>query len=228
LVFSGCTVTQTKDFKTVYTPSINEVAIAEVGQNMFSKTYATFADGVVFADKSVNERFEIYSDLAIDKIGEDCVLTANGTDFLKDYGCKGRFTHEFIPEYEQKQFFVLALGVLGNSIFGSYKEQKLKTPLEYEITSKIVELSDGSFKREIIYQGKKANNIKLTFREFVSIYNPNTFQNDFVIRDAFTQTIDYELDEYGKAIIGFMGLRIKVEKATNLEIHYIVLNDFKD
>jgi len=49
---------------------------------------------------------------------------------------------------------------------------------------------------------------------------------DFIIRDAFTQNIEYELDENGKAMIGFKGLRIEVLKATNMDITYKVVKDY--
>ena len=47
-----------------------------------------------------------------------------------------------------------------------------------------------------------------------------------MIRDAYTQNIEYELDANGQAMIGFKGLRIKVLNATNLNIEYQVTRDF--
>ena len=45
-------------------------------------------------------------------------------------------------------------------------------------------------------------------------------------RPAFTQDIEYELDKDGKTLIGFKGLRIEVEKATNLDITYKIIKDY--
>ncbi len=68
----------------------------------------------------------------------------------------------------------------------------------------------GSFKQELIYNGKSQNTIKLSYREF---------KDDFA-RPAFTQELSYDLSE-GK-IIGFRGMKIEVLEATNSVIKFIV------
>ncbi|MGZ5207947.1 MAG: hypothetical protein ACXWB0_02925 [Sulfuricurvum sp.] len=74
-----------------------------------------------------------------------------------------------------------------------------------------------SFKYEALYQGRIDNKIKISFREF----------KDDMARPAFTQDIDYELDnKNGEAIVGFKGLRIKILKATNMDITYSVIQDY--
>jgi hypothetical protein len=60
------------------------------------------------------------------------------------------------------------------------------------------------------------NKIKISFREF---------KND-IARPAFTQDIEYQLDENGKANVGFKGLRIEILKATNYDIEYKVVKDY--
>jgi len=46
-------------------------------------------------------------------------------------------------------------------------------------------------------------------------------------RPSFTQDIDYELNKNGNTIIGFKGLRIEILKATNIDITYRVIQDYK-
>ena len=58
---------------------------------------------------------------------------------------------------------------------------------------------------------------KEIFREF----------KDDMARPAFTQDIEYDLEKDGTSIIGFKGLRIEVLRATNIDITYKVLKDYK-
>ncbi|MGZ8545817.1 MAG: hypothetical protein ACXWVU_00350 [Sulfuricurvum sp.] len=76
--------------------------------------------------------------------------------------------------------------------------------------------TENSFKYEALYQGRIDNKIKISFREF----------KDDMARPAFTQDIDYELNKNGDTIVGFKGLRIKVIKATNMDITYSVIQDY--
>lgn len=48
-----------------------------------------------------------------------------------------------------------------------------------------------------------------------------------MLRPAFTQDIEYELNKNNTTIIGFKGLRIEVIKATNLDITYKIIQDYK-
>lgn len=68
----------------------------------------------------------------------------------------------------------------------------------------------GSFKQELIYNGKSQNTIKLSYREF---------KDDFA-RPAFSQELTYDLSE-GK-IIGFREMKIEILEATNSGIKFIV------
>jgi len=66
----------------------------------------------------------------------------------------------------------------------------------------------GSVKKEILYNGKSKDAIKMTYREFT---------NDMA-RPAFYQDLSYELSS--PMIIGFRGLEIEVIEATNTMIKY--------
>jgi hypothetical protein len=186
--------------ETLYFPELNKIATAEVGENMFSKTnaYFPFKYFAVLEDRSdqikyrTNERGRKFAELE----GTKCAMH-NGSLSLLDYNCDGIFTH------------------LRN---GERLEKQVKYKL---IPAQPRRIYNNSFKREIIYQGKVGNRIKISFQEFAAV------NGRFIIRDAYTQSIEYELDKNGKAIIGFKGLRIKVLKATNLKITYQVISDFR-
>ena len=68
----------------------------------------------------------------------------------------------------------------------------------------------GSFKQELIYNGKSKDTLKITYREF---------KDDFA-RSAFTQDLTYDMTESNE--IGFRGMVIEVVEATNSFIKFIV------
>lgn len=90
----------------------------------------------------------------------------------------------------------------------------LKENIEYEKTT-YNELDNNYYKQEFIYNGKVGNGIKFVYREFAN----NQAQN------AYKQELQYDLSESN--IIGFKGLRIEVITATNTQIDYRILKNFK-
>lgn len=73
---------------------------------------------------------------------------------------------------------------------------------------------ENCFKQEFIFNGRVGNNLKFIYREYI---------NDFA-RPAFTQELQYDLNE--SSTIGFKGMRLEIEKATNTNITYKVLSSF--
>ena len=230
VLLSGCTedmlqpLTPTEHSKSVYIPELGLTTKTEIGQNMYSKVYAVYKYDykAVFDSKDKNKVLTMAypyesennknKNLYVYKQDNNCILP-NYNDFplLVDQGCKGEFTEQYTPSYVV-----------------TYVKVKLQEPIKYQMVpnktpSKILE---DSIKYVVLYQGKVGNIINVTFQEFIASYNSYTYERTFMIRDAFTQTIQYELDEKGEALIGFKGLRIKVLKATNLDIEYQVIKDF--
>ena len=196
----------------VYSPSLNEVSMVEVGENMFSKTYAYFKTKyyAILVDKNDKIKYETKNKRNFfgEVDGVKCALTLyNYSSSLFDYNCDGYFTHI------RKGYFT-----------HSRNGDKLDKPVKYRlIPAKPIKIVEGSFKYGALYQGKVGNKIKIAFKEFVS-----DNEGHFMIRDAFSQNIEYELDNNGEGEIGFKGLRIKVLKATNLTITYKVKSDYKN
>lgn len=69
----------------------------------------------------------------------------------------------------------------------------------------------GGFRRDMLYGGVAKGVVTLNYREFV----------DDMARPAFSQALTYDLAEGDE--IGFRGARIKVIKATNTTLRYVVL-----
>jgi len=76
----------------------------------------------------------------------------------------------------------------------------------------------GGFKKELVYQGLSKSTIKVLYREYV---------ND-IARPAFSQIVEYDLDEYGKCTIVFKGARINVIEANPTSIFYTVEKGFNE
>lgn len=77
-----------------------------------------------------------------------------------------------------------------------------------------VDITQPNFRQELIYNGKVDNVVRFLYRELAGGY----------MRDAFTQEIQYDLDEGSE--IGFKGARLKVLNATNRSITYEVSKHF--
>lgn len=204
LIFSGCNDLPRPT--TVYIPELNKVSTAEVGQNMYEKINAIFEyeSSVQLLDPKAESEYK-YQKKYFDKINGSCVMIVNGIDLIDDE-CDREF------KYKMDGFTSFDL-----------KKVKLSTPIKYKIVpASPIEITQDSFKYQVLYQGKVGNKLNITFQEF--FYSPNNY--DFIIRDSYTQNIQYELDSDGEAIIGFKGLRIKVLQATNLDITYQVIHDY--
>ncbi|MGN6385753.1 MAG: hypothetical protein ACTHMT_05880 [Verrucomicrobiota bacterium] len=72
----------------------------------------------------------------------------------------------------------------------------------------------GSFKQELIYNGRAGDIVKFLYREI---------SNDY-LRGPFSQEIQYDLSEGTR--IGFKGARIEILSASNEELRYKVLKSF--
>lgn len=72
-------------------------------------------------------------------------------------------------------------------------------------------IQKGSFRKELVYQGKSGNTIRLLYREFC----------DEMARPAFYQDLTYDMTETN--IIGFREMTIEVIEATNLYIKFVLL-----
>lgn len=106
-------------------------------------------------------------------------------------------------------------GSFDHSMFSTrekYFELSNKVPYSTEV-SKEEEIEDkGAFRVDFLYQGLAKGVLKFSYREFTS----------GLARPAFSQDLTYDMEADGTASIGFKGMRIKVEKATNQNITYTV------
>jgi len=91
---------------------------------------------------------------------------------------------------------------------GSYIRSWDNKPANFLKKEKIYK--EGSIRKELIYNGKTKDNIKLAYREY----------KDDLARQAFYQDLAYDLSE--SKVIGFRSMKIEVVEATNTSIKFIV------
>lgn len=209
-----------REYKTIRNPELNKIATVEIGQNMYYKSYLIYdntfdvtllepaigKEGYSWVDSSNNIPTS-ESQFTYLTYKNDSLKKLRKTHQNKNAMC---YTHNIclVDTNNQNEFTHF-------SDFGYETYGLLDNPVKYNI-ERTVFWTGNSFKYEALYQGKKGNSIKISFREF----------KDNIARPAFTQDIDYELNQNKPTIIGFKGLRIEVLKATNYDITFKVIKDY--
>ncbi|MFA9396303.1 MAG: hypothetical protein ACERJ1_16565 [Halodesulfovibrio sp.] len=85
-----------------------------------------------------------------------------------------------------------------------------------EFTRTIVSyLGESSFQHSLLYSGKVGEKLNISYREFSNNH----------ARPAFTHNVEYDLNE--SKIIGYKGALIEIINATNNQVKYKVLRNFK-
>ncbi|MFZ3052287.1 MAG: hypothetical protein WA099_02685 [Sulfuricurvum sp.] len=191
----------------VKTPALNSIGTVEVGENMYQKVntylYDTYNVVVIKPEK-------IHDDNWIDIKGTSSILYKWTSSDLNticrpdksrcwvDANKTNAFTYDFEDLHDVTDMAMQ------------------RYPVEYKLIPTPPTYDMDSFKYQALYQGRIDNKIKISFREF----------KDDMARPAFTQDIEYELNKSGDTIVGFKGLRIKILKATNMDITYSVIQDY--
>lgn len=206
-------LSQKEKYNTIYKPELNSISTVEIGENIYSKSYLFYGNTklVTLLSPAIGQGFGMSVDTTKSK------ATAQGT--LKKWAKIGKSNINTMCFINSSICLSDPENIGSFTHFGAGAQvdsTKLDKPAKYKITYSKPIIKENSFKYTALYQGKTKNSIKISFREF----------KDDMARPAFTQDIDYELDADGSAIIGFKGLRIKVIKATNMDLTYKVIRDY--
>lgn len=108
--------------------------------------------------------------------------------------------------------------IVGAKLFEISDSAPIPVALKQQpVWEKVKHVIAGSptFSREILYNGRAGDVLRLSYREF---------QSDLA-RPAFTQELSYDMSE-GRTV-GFQGVRIDVLEATNTVLRYKVLSRFR-
>ena len=190
---------------------LNVVLKSEIGEEMFMSAQEDFQDAIRITECT---EFKINFVKFPYKVGDILPFFKDRKNYQlyfdpnqKDYLDSGTIGIAFDKE---KNVYVPYIDSFNGFLT---KDQKGKLKVENAIYTN--SNCQDCFKKVFIYNGKAGNIIKFTYREFI---------NDMA-RPAFTQELQYDLSE-GKTI-GFKGMRIDILNASNIEIEYTVLSEFK-
>ncbi|GEM_PF-1072105 len=195
----------------IYIPTLNQISKKEIGESIFEKIKQAIFDTYTI---TVNETISVAPKDEYGRERAEYNIKFNGYYKLLEW-----------PEKKYKTICEEEFCIIDKNNDGLFSHYALQNESHlYSLDKKIPYIpiqdtyyTEDSFKYQALYQGKVDNKIKISFREF---------KNDMA-RPAFTQDIEYEVNSNKPTIIGFKGLRINVIKATNLDITYSVIQDYK-
>lgn len=203
----------------VYTPPINKQSQAALGDVLMVKVDGNPAKGfVAIQDYQPEDDTYSYGVFHYDPILRGSEWAIIGVLESGDYLCKnGGYQEPLFNGTRTKGNTALVVNADGVAYgFGSYTGRQVsvirwKVPPAAPILRKADKVYlTGSFRQELIYNGKSSSTIKMSYREF---------KDDFA-RPAFTQELSYDLAE--SKTVGFRGMNIEVVEATNSHIKYTI------
>lgn len=207
----------------ISSPSVNSLSTIEVGDSLYSEIIKSdiqmytvklstpasasldngysvqVSQGMSGKLYELKNRYNAFCDYVKAQPSKIDVLAKGVNSCLIDFDNNGDFDKVMFSMYDR--YFPLVPAV-------KYETMKGET---------FSTLKEEKFKRQAIYQGIHNGAVKIMFREFY----------DKIIRDAFTQTIHYELNSEGVTTIVFKGFKAEVEKATGTELTYRVISPFQ-
>lgn len=224
-IFIGCTNKIAPNYieKELKKPELNKISLAEVGENLYEKVgYVSYKVKLKELPNELTSKEYNYTWLLLGAVGAGIMLaTADNENnekslFLKKWS---KLNYKMVCSENNNCLVDIGNENTFTHMANYPKEEltKIDIPIKYELITILTKDMTDSFKYTVLYQGKINDRIKISFREF---YNE-------IARPAFTQDIEYELQKDSSTIIGFKGLRIEVLNATNVDIRYKVLEDYK-
>jgi hypothetical protein len=215
--FVGCysRITPTPQiYEALYEPAINQVAETMLGDVMISRTEGYYVPGFIFT-KEYQPPFKRPLVRAFTICQVVGIGTSHGEKFFlcqnKEYEI---LVSDVVRSWRPYRFCLLIDGngqLYGESTCDALRPTQWPTKGEKAVLRPVDKIfQKGSFKQELLYNGKSQTTIKLSYREF----------NDDFARAAFTQELSYDLSE--GSTIGFRGMKIDVIEATNSAIKFII------
>jgi hypothetical protein len=197
-------------------PEIGVTAKRDVGETIFVQQYG----------KKTTQRLSVLSQ----DLKRDPDLKSSGYSVIIPNGAKGVLAdneesacfqnmgrNAGIYGSEGRSLFCLTdqgkTGFYTRAIFGSINNwgDFEIPPTPYRIEEAVIGYGPDSIKRELVFQGLSNGQAQVLYREYTA---------SDMVRPAFTQSVSYDLSE--TKTIGFKGARIKVIKATGVDIEYVV------
>lgn len=194
-------------------PPLNQLSTASLGEDMLRQGTAVTTEGVLlrqpnkigaytlgvgFYPKSGEDDEYVFTSYSTNSLDPDLGRVDSGGTFLP---------HGLRFEKERQKTCVIYPGAYGIS------QPLCDTEYSYEFTEMPV-YSSNSFQQTLIYSGRVGDKIKISYREF----------SGNMARGAFSNEAEYDLSASNE--IAYKGAKIRVEKADNQRIEYVVLSNF--
>lgn len=205
----------TSEIFTAYSPKLNEINNAEIGISLVSKEKGFSYDAI-----KIKKEFEFKLDLQYKIIKEGQVFSNyNSTNTYDLYSYSSDLTFGIAISKSSGKALIYTTNYIDGIYSANFSDSGLnfitpKEQIEY-VQTKVLAKHKDFFKQELVYNGRIGNALKFIYREYI---------NDYA-RPAFIQDLQYDLSE--SETIGIRGLRIKIIKASNMKIEFIVLNHFE-
>jgi len=123
----------------------------------------------------------------------------------------------FFKKKDKYEIHICVGQVLGQGSFCSRKLQiKGIDKNDLDINDRYFIYSENAFQQTIEYAGKSGNMLKFIYSEFIK----------GLARDAFNREFQVDLNEGN--VLAFKGALIEIESATNINIRYKVIRNFRD
>ena len=219
-ILGGCTTITpvTSSISERFEPDVGSVSTRELGDSLVSYRYAITKPSLkilAYAGEKPDNWNAFKTGTVLEPLG-----TAGGIDFelyrspaatqttFGDFDSSVLCRRVSTKEWTYPDGGLSACGA-ANFLYGNFEKVTTAPAVWYDVTAPNVQ-------QQFIYNGRIDNYVKFTYREFsVGGY----------ARDAFTQDVQYDLDEGN--VIGFKGSRIEILEATNRQITYKLISHFK-
>lgn len=212
-----------RDVKKTDYPEVGKVVTAEVGDTLVMQGNVVTRPGIRWVqlyEHKYNAGMQFLPHRAM-KIepGDEFIMTRHvrDADGRNAYGYCGEAIDLKIGNTRRHVCLYAGYdGTIGQTQFTGDNPYIAKITPSYYEPVQIHTTGKEVFERRLIYTGKSKNQLHILYREFI---------NDMA-RPAFSQNLTFDLEE-GK-VVGFQGARFEIIKATNTQIIYKMMANFRD
>jgi len=191
--------------ESVSIPKINIESTSFLGERLLMQATGFYADSLQLGSADGVQTRINSGKYCQRKVGSDMFYSFNNKAVGLKNGYGNVVNHQSHVEYDKQKNEVCA------SSFSCYNTSEISikyTPNDFCV-------SQNSNQQIIEYNGKSGNVLNFTYREFT----------EGMARAPFTTNFTMDLSEGD--LIGYKGAQIKVKKATNNKIDYVVIKNFK-
>ena len=216
VIFSGCaagTIVPLTRYNTGKKPPLNQISEANVGDPIYAEFDYVESSGV-----RLTEGYNVSYMLGSIDIAPGAFLKGYRSDTEKQYCTTTKaYSDPLVGPWD-----VVCLSGINDGVFtkirvpgiyfGNWRTPEAPVPFKKASISK-----DAKGKKtELLYEGLSGDTIRVVYREYI----------DNFARPAFFQEVTYNLNKEGPTELRFKGVKMRILKADNNGIQYVIKNGF--